>query len=66
MGELMIIEKENKELRITSVELVDIINQFRKVESETVGKECKELKHKSFMEKNKKRIKSIENTRFES
>lgn len=43
MKELMITEKENKELRITSVELVDIINQFRKAESESIGKEYKEL-----------------------
>lgn len=56
MEELMMIEKENKELRITSVELVDIINQFRKAESETVGKEYKELKHKSFMEKIRKEL----------
>lgn len=56
MKELMITEKENRELRITSVELVDIINQFRKAENETVGKEYKELKHKSFMEKIRKEL----------
>ena len=56
MGELMIIEKENKELRITSVELVDIINQFRKVESESIGKEYKELQHKDFMKKIRKEL----------
>ena len=56
MKELMITEKENRELRITSVELVDIINQFRKAESETIGKEYKELKHKSFMEKIRKEL----------
>ena len=29
----------DKELRITSVELVDIINDFRKLESDKIGKE---------------------------
>ena len=41
----------DKELRITSVELVDIINDFRKVESETTDKEYVKLQHKSFMVK---------------
>ena len=56
MKELMMIEKENKELRITSVEVVDIINQFRKVESESIGKEYKELQHKDFMKKIRKEL----------
>ena len=41
----------DKELRITSVELVDIINDFRKLESKTTGKEYVKLQHKSFMAK---------------
>lgn len=56
MKELMMTEKENKELRITSVELVDIINQFRKAESESIGKEYKELQHKDFMKKIRKEL----------
>lgn len=46
----------DKELRITSVELVDIINEFRKLENETTGKEYKELRHIDFMTKIKKEI----------
>lgn len=56
MKELMITEKENRELRITSVELVDIINQFRKAESESMGKEYKELQHKDCMKKIRKEL----------
>lgn len=41
---------ENNEIRIKSVELVDIINQFRELEE---GKS--KLQHKTLMEKNKKR-----------
>lgn len=52
----LMIRKENEELRITSLELVDIINQFRKVESETIGKQYKELKHKDFMKKIRKEL----------
>lgn len=51
MGELTILREENKETRINSVELVEIINQFRELESELVGKEYKELQHKSFIGK---------------
>lgn len=51
MGELSILKEGNKETRISSVELVEIINQFRQLESETIGKECKGLQHKSFMGK---------------
>ncbi len=42
---------EDKELRITSVELVDIINDFRKLESETTDKIYVKLQHKDFMKK---------------
>lgn len=59
MKELMMTEKENKELRITSVELVDIINQFRKAESESIGKEYKELQHKDFIEKLRKELADV-------
>lgn len=50
----------DKELRITSVELTDIINEFRKLESETTGKEYKELRHDSFITKIKNEIKTLE------
>jgi len=56
MNNGLMIRKENEELRITSLELVDIINQFRKVESETIGKQYKELKHKDFMKKIRKEL----------
>ena len=36
----------DKELRITSVELVDIINDFRKLESETTDRIYVKLQHK--------------------
>ena len=42
--------------KITSLDLVEIINEFRKVESETLGREYKELKHKDFMKKIKKEV----------
>lgn len=50
-NELIKISKEDKELRINSVELVKIINQFREIESRTLGKECKVLQHKDFIKK---------------
>ncbi|NFA43704.1 hypothetical protein EXM65_14330 [Clostridium botulinum] len=46
----------DKELRTTSVELVDIINQFRHLESDKICKEYIELKHKTFMEKIRKEL----------
>lgn len=51
---------EDKELRITSVELVDIINDFRKLESETTDKIYVELQHKDFMKKIRKEIEILE------
>lgn len=42
---------ENNELKIKSMELVEIINDFRKLESEAGGKKYFELKHKEFMRK---------------
>lgn len=64
MKELMIREN-NKELRITSVELVDIINEFRRVESETIGKDLKELQHKDFMKKIRKELEVLESLALE-
>lgn len=40
-----------KELKITSVELVDIINQFRELESTKTENNFVKLMHKTFMEK---------------
>lgn len=50
----------DKELRITSVELVDIINDFRRLESETTDKEYIKLKHKSFKAKIEKELEILE------
>jgi hypothetical protein len=38
-------------LKISSVELVEVINQFRKLESQSMGKEYKELAHYDFYKK---------------
>ena len=50
---------DNKELRITSVELVDIINDFRKLESDTTGRKYTELRHDSFVSKIKNELKTL-------
>lgn len=47
---------DNKELKITSVELVDIINQFRELESDKTNKKYVELRHDSFMTKIKNEL----------
>lgn len=47
---------EDKELRITSVELVDIINEFRKLESESTKRVYVELQHSDFMKKIRKEL----------
>lgn len=54
--ELMGLVLSNGEMRITSVDTVDIINTFRKIESENGGKEYKELLHKNFMAKIEKEL----------
>lgn len=51
---------ENNELKIKSTELVEIINEFRKLESETRKSKYVELRHNDFMAKIKKRIRGIE------
>lgn len=51
---------KNKELRITSIELVDIINEFRILESESTGKKYVELQHKDFMKKIRKELEVLE------
>lgn len=65
--ELKNIITNEKELRITSVELVDIINKFREEEFELLkekglNKKNKyaELQHKSFMEKIRKELEVLE------
>lgn len=50
---------DNKELRITSVELVDIINDFRKLESESTERKYSQLTHKDFMKKIRKELESL-------
>lgn len=58
MKELEILN-QGKELTIKSMELVNIINQFRKIESETSGKKYTELRHDSFMTKIKKELETL-------
>ena len=50
----------NKEIRITSVELVEVINEFRNLESDTTGKKYTKLLHKTFMEKIRKELEILE------
>ncbi len=57
-GKMLVLE--NGELKIKSTELVDIINDFRKVESETTNSNYVELQHKSFMTKIKNELKVLE------
>ena len=49
----------SKNKTIKSIELVQIINEFRKLESEIAGKEYKELLHKSFLKKIRKELKVL-------
>lgn len=58
--ELMGLVLSDGEMRITSVDTVDIINTFRKIESENGGKEYKELSHKDFMKKIRKELEVLE------
>ena len=61
MGNVIeLFKKEEKELRITSVELVELINQFRQLENELNGKRYVELKHSDFMKKIKSELKVLE------
>ena len=57
---------DNKELRITSVELVDIINDFRKLESDTAGRKYTELRHDSFVSKIKNELKTLKTLGLDS
>jgi len=50
---------KDKELRISSVELTEIINEFRKLESESTGKEFINLEHKDFMKKIRKEVSAL-------
>ena len=58
--ELMGLVLSNGEMRITSIDTVDIINTFRKIESENGGKEYKELLHRDFMRKIRKELEVLE------
>lgn len=59
MNELMLSNQEG--LRINSVDLVDIINQFRQLESELIeDKKYKELRHRDFTAKIKRELKTLE------
>ncbi len=53
-GKMVVLE--NGELKIKSTELVDIINDFRKVESETTGRTYIELAHYDFYKKIKREL----------
>lgn len=50
---------DNKELKITSVELVDIINQFRELESSKTQSTFTKLLHKDFMKKVRKELETL-------
>lgn len=47
---------ENNELKIKSIELVEVINSFRKIEAETRKSKFIELRHNDFMTKIKKEL----------
>ena len=51
MTKLDILENENKEIRMTSLDLVDVINEFRELEDDKA-----ELKHGDFMKKVKEEL----------
>ncbi|WP_302674186.1 Rha family transcriptional regulator, partial [uncultured Clostridium sp.] len=53
-GKMVVLE--NGELKIKSTELVDIINDFRKVEAEAIGRNYTELRHNDFMTKIRKEL----------
>lgn len=55
----------DKELRITSVELVDIINDFRMLESSSTGLKCKRLGHNDFMKKIRMEIETLKTLKLE-
>lgn len=50
----------DKELKITSVDLVDIINQFRELESNKTDKKYVELKHNDLLSKIRKEIEVLD------
>lgn len=50
---------ENNELKIKSIELVEIINEFRKLESNTIGKNYIELAHKDFLKKIRQEVETL-------
>ena len=54
------LELSNKELKMTSVELVEKINEYRKEENKLNGKKYIELKHKSFMTKIRTELEVLE------
>lgn len=62
----LIIKAEGKELRITSVELVEIINRFREEESKIINKSYKELQHYDFYKKIRKEIKILNDLGLDS
>ena len=59
MKELMLTSNKETEIKIINVELVEIINEFRKLKPETIEKGYKKLKHDSFMAKTSKRVKTL-------
>lgn len=50
---------ENNELKIKSTELVEIINEFRKLESDTIGKNYIALAHYDFYKKIKRELETL-------
>ena len=57
--------KMDKEVRVTSVELVEVINEFRKQESEATGDKYTELRHDNLKAKISKEIEVLASAGFE-
>lgn len=55
----VIVVLENNELKIKSIELVEIINEFRKLESNIIGKNYIELAHKDFLKKIRQEVETL-------
>ena len=64
MNNLEIFKKTSTTIK--STELVEIINEFRKLESESSDKKYVELLHKSFITKIEKELKVLETLGFDN
>lgn len=62
--EKMVLSLDNKEVRMTSMDLVDMINEFREIEAEKTKKPRAVLQHKSFITKIDKELELLEGFGF--